>query len=313
MVSFAGEGEVRLLELQALCFRLYLDRNSDDKSSTTSEEALSDEIMKDEESKSLSMNQKLEIATSVLGDIQHEIFQRNNSHRDRVDAIHIMLEEINLRLVDLEKDAFTFKRDVVAKINDEDTNIVNFERVLRYFCARILCLESILGRLQLQHSDCRRKLKKFLIQSRQRDTIGTTIHFLDFHRIQIDLKRQVQNLNKKTNYLARVKLIVSKYHKNLTAVMDKVREVENKLHSTEGAIALRQKHIMKLDMTMKNVNEKIKKDMSTKPKNPNTETIDIMDMVGRQCDLYNAKKEFELLKRKVQINAKRNHMRRRNF
>jgi len=300
------EDEIKVFELEALCFRLFLERKSDIDNPTKVTENESVDNQEVPKSLSLSMNKKLEIATSLLGDIQHETLERKRIHSERVDSINISLEAINLRLVDLEKDAFAFKRDVVVKVNDENLGRGNNARVIRYFQARILGLESILGRLKVQHSDYKRKLKKLLVQSKQRDMVGTSIHFLDFHQLQIDTKRQIQRLYERTNELGRVKVIVSKHHSRLITTRETVLATENDLLSVDKAVVLRDKHMANLDVTIEEIKNKIEK--STQPTTSNgynKEETNIMDLIDRQHELYSLQKDLNLWKRKVDLSQKK--------
>jgi len=277
-MTLSLEKEIERLELEALCFRLYLERNH----SSTIEPTPQVTTANAQPVKPLLLNQKLEIATSLLGDIQHDTAESKRLHQQKVDTINISLEEIELRLVDLEKDAFAFKRDVVVKVDNEAPNKANVERLLRYYQSRILSLESTLDRLYLQQSDQKRTLNKLLVQLKQRESVGSSFHFLDFHQLQIDTKKQVQQLTEKTNELARVKMQESKQHGKLTVMKGQLAEIEKETQAADKAIALRQKHKVQLDDTIVTATieiEKIKQHAEQTKGGSGDDPINVMGMV----------------------------------
>jgi len=75
------------------------------------------------------------------------------------------------------------------------------------------------------------------VQLKQRESVGSSFHFLDFHQLQIDTKKQVQQLTEKTttNELARVKMPESKQHGKLTVMKGQLAEIEKDTQAADRA------------------------------------------------------------------------------
>ncbi len=302
-MNSASDGDkAKILELEKICLSLFLEQKPvrNEPFATTD-----DKIWGDGD---FPFSEKLEMSTSLLSDIQHDISEKKRAHTDKVDTIELSIEEINRRLEDLEKDVFTFKRDVVIKGNDnEATGNGGSDRVLRYFQTRILGLESTVGRLKMHHLDYKRRLHKLLLQSRQRDTAGSSIHFLDFHQLQIDTKRQIKRLQQQTNELGRIKVIVSKHLNDLSVVRKTIDQINNDIVSIDKATELREKHISKLDFDIKEMiktNERSARfipEANNNNGNGEEKNVPVMDLINRQNELYALRKELSLWKRKLDI------------
>ena len=81
----------------------------------------------------LTAPQKLEIASIVNEDLQHEIDSSAKNNEKMIDTLRAVLEETEIRIGELKRDAYEFKRDVVIGAENARTGKIMAERVTKYF------------------------------------------------------------------------------------------------------------------------------------------------------------------------------------
>ena len=109
-----------------------------------------------------------------------------------------------MRIVDLQKDAFAFKRDVVVPTmcvsdgvgagsgNKNHPRATTFgsvnsvDRVVRYFQCKILSMDATVGKLRLELSHQRNKAQRIDVQLKQKEKAGSSFHYIDFHQVSWD-------------------------------------------------------------------------------------------------------------------------------
>jgi len=240
-------------------------------------------------------------SSSRLGEIQHELVQNKNVHNALVDECHVALQNSSLCLADLEKDAFQFKRDVVSK--DENS----IACIQRYFQSRILAYEYSLDRYRLRHCDLKNKMKALVMQKKQRENSTMSLHFLDFHQLQIETKKQTQCLIERTKNLQKTKISQEKSYHELLKENEKYNRIQKQFEALDKAIELRQRHLEKLDKKISDTHQQVlnarkKKHDKSATKKSGIATLDMVELQGR---LYNLQKDLIVWERKI-IVAKTN-------
>jgi hypothetical protein len=235
--------------------------------------------------------------SSRLGEIQHNIVQNKNVHNALVDGYHVALQNSSLCLADLEKDAFQFKRDVVSK---DENNILCMQR---YFQSRILAYEYSLDRYRLRHCDLKSKMKALVMQKKQRENSTMSLHFLDFHQLQIETKKQTQCLIGRTKHLQGIKISQEKSYRELLNENEKCNQIQKQLEALDKAIAVRQRHLTKLNKKISDAHQEMlnshrKKHDKVATKQSEILTLDMVELQGR---LYSLQKDLIVWERKVVV------------
>jgi hypothetical protein len=81
----------------------------------------------------LTIPQKLDIATTINEDLQSEIDYNAKNNEKMIDTLRAVLEETDIRIGELKRDAYEFKRDVVIGAENARTGKIMAERVTKYF------------------------------------------------------------------------------------------------------------------------------------------------------------------------------------
>ena len=120
------------------------------------------------------------MASTLLGDLTHDKREQQKQFEERIDSISVLLDGSHARTVEMEKDAFAFKREAVV---GQENSPGQSDKVLRYFEKKLLNLDSTMDKLRLKQIDQNQKLGRLQIQLRQREDVGESVHYIDFHQV----------------------------------------------------------------------------------------------------------------------------------
>lgn len=136
-----------------------------------------------------------------MDDINHERSQKQTAAEKLVNALKVSLEETEMRISDLQRDAFAFKRDVVVPTmsvcggggsvgsgygplgTTTFGSTIPADRVFRYFRSKLLSMDATVDRLRLELNHQRNKVERVDVQLKQKEKAGTSFHYIDFHQV----------------------------------------------------------------------------------------------------------------------------------
>ncbi len=271
----------------------------------------------------------------MLGDLNHDKSERRKSLESGINEISVQLQAVDMRLVDLEKDAFSFKRDVLTNVGDDKTSkstrtcknnnlekgstssssVIKSEKILRHLQSKLLQLESTKDKLKLQQIDQRSKQLKLQAKLKQNDSSGNKLHYIDYHKYKVDNKKYKDELNiKRNNELERIKISFEKSEKELLELKNVLQECKNEKQNVNKSIDLRKRHLERLQekiqkqgnniKTIQIKGEEQKKSMMSKDDDEKRSydlNVDVMDIVQQQSKLFELKGLIKTWTRKVEI------------
>jgi chromosome segregation ATPase len=143
-----------------------------------------------------------------------------------IDTLRAVLEETEIRIGELKRDAYEFKRDVVVGAENSRTGKIMAERVCRYFEDKLKTIDSIIEKLRLKNSGLKSHLNKIESQLSQKEEIGDVLHYIDFHQLQIENKQYVAKIEERNEELLTVKHTTGK---TIQALNEYKRRLNEKL------------------------------------------------------------------------------------
>ena len=126
---------------------------------------------------------KLQLAIESLSKINNLLENRKEASNKLVSTIKVMLTEVDLRIVDIQRDAHNFKRDVVDGgrcIHNPDR--YKAEKLVRYFDGKFYDQESSLDKLKLLNNTFVNKKRRLESQLNQKEDLS--FHFIDYHEVR---------------------------------------------------------------------------------------------------------------------------------
>lgn len=191
----------------------------------------------------LTSEQKYDIANVVHEDLLSEIDSNKKNSEKMIDTLRAVLEETEIRIGELKRDAYEFKRDVVVGAENSRTGKIMAERVVRYFDDKFKQADAIIEKLRLKNSTLKSQINKIEAVLAQKEEVGDVLHYIDYHQLQIENKQYVAKIEERNDELLSVKLSTSKtiqalneYKRRLNKEMEDAEALRNDIISKENQL-----------------------------------------------------------------------------
>lgn len=158
----------------------------------------------------LNPDQKYEIANIVHEDLLAEMEAHRKNSEKMIDTLRAVLEETEIRIGELKRDSYEFKRDVVVGAENNRTGKVMAEKVIRYFEDKQKQVDAIIEKLRLKNSNLKSQISKLQATLTQKEDVGEALHYIDFHQLQIENKQYVAKIEERNKELSDLKTSSSK-------------------------------------------------------------------------------------------------------
>jgi DNA repair exonuclease SbcCD ATPase subunit len=254
----------------------------------------------------LTIDQKYDIANIINDDINAETDSSRKNSEKMIDTLRAVLEETEIRIGELKRDAYEFKRDVVVGAENSRTGNIMAERVTRYFEDKIKQVDSVLEKLRLKNFALKSQINKIEHQLSQKEEIGDILHYIDFHQLQIENKQYVAKIDERNEELQTVKLSTSK---TITALNECKRRLTEKLEESswlEKEISSKQTVLRKLEVEGARVEkesriEAHKKSRLRQALEEISEMPDVEDYIEQKRQMYDLDSKLKTWIKKVEI------------
>lgn len=284
----------------------------------------------------LNSEQKLEISNFVHEELLNEISTHKKTSEKMIDTLRSVLEEIEIRIGELKRDSYEFKRDVVtnsttnksSNSNKDGTmtntsalnasnnmsNIkINAERILRYYEDKNKQIDATISKLKLKNNSLKSSIHKLDILLAQKEELGDNLHYIDYHQLQIENKQYILKIEEKNNELLLIKLYGTKilrilnYNKKLLLdSIDKQNNLQSDLNNKKKLKVKLESELIKVrkefDVEKKNRN-KLRQILEEKLLMPNVEEYIMLKKNLQNLTLM--KKNWEKKVDIMEMNVKR--------
>lgn len=257
------------------------------------------------------MEQKLEIATCELEEAQKEIEESKKGSERLIDTLRAVLEEADVRIAELKKDAYEFKRDIVVGAENFRTGKTMAEKVVRYMEEKLRQKDALMEKLRLKNANLKVQGQKIDAQVRTKEEMGDVLHYIDFHQLQIENKQYVAKIEERNDELLRLKMTTGNTVQSLNHLKRKLRELMDQSSWLTNELKVKNdnnnKVKVEIDSGRKNIikeRKSLQKMNSTVPvpEGNNEDSMPkILDYVAQKANMYELQKEVADLERKLEI------------
>ena len=136
-----------------------------------------------QQNESLGIEFKLQIAIEALSQLTNTLETRKEAANKLICTLKVMLQEVDLRISDIQRSAHDFHKEVVLEGGKCTTNTERYkaEKFVRYMEQKLLEQESTLDKLTLKNNTLLTRKQKLESQlNREEDT---SFHFIDYHQV----------------------------------------------------------------------------------------------------------------------------------
>lgn len=256
--------------------------------------------------KALTAEQKVEVANAIHEELLTEIESNRRNAEKMIDTLRAVLEETEIRIGELKREAYEFKREVVVGAENARTGKIMAERVTRYFEDKLKQVDAVIEKLRLKNSTLKSQINKIETQLAQKEEIGDSLHYIDFHQLQIENKQYVVKIEERNEELLLVKLsagktiqVLNDYKKRLKDKLDEAEWLKSEVTSKTALLSKLEKE-----------DNRVSKDVKTEQRSRNrlVQQIEeaaampnIEDYIMQKREMYELQSTHANWKKKVEI------------
>lgn len=254
----------------------------------------------------LTIDQQFEIGTSELDEVNKEIEETKKTSGRLIDTLTAVLEETDVRIAELKKEAYEFKRDIVVGAENFRTGKTMAEKVIRYMEEKLRQKDAMIEKLRLKNATLKTHIKKVEIQLKHKEEMGDVLHYIDFHQLQIENKQYIAKIDERNTELLQLKMTTGKTVQVLNNLKKKLNALIHESEWLKQEIQQRTELLSKLRNDNTSVAARITKEEKQQEKlkaqvEDNSDMPQVMDYVSQKAQMFELKKEVASWQRKVEI------------
>ena len=254
----------------------------------------------------LSLQQKNDVASQESDSISKEIEETRVRSEKLIDTLRSVIEETAIRLTDLKKDAYEFKRDIVVGAENFRTGKTMAEKVVRYMEEKLRQKDAMVEKLKLKNQTLKTQLGKVDAQLRQKEEMGDVLHYIDFHQLQIENKQYVAKIEERNQELLKLKMTTGSTVQVLNTLKKQLGDIINESDWLRKEISARSEMLKRIKRDNISVNDEImvEKKKLTKFRSAKEETEgmpQVIDYVNQKRKEYEVEAKMKNWERKIEI------------
>mmetsp|Transcript_15021 Transcript_15021/g.47797 ORF Transcript_15021/g.47797 Transcript_15021/m.47797 type:complete len:331 (-) Transcript_15021:65-1057(-) len=256
----------------------------------------------------LNIDECLDIASSEFETLQKEVERTRQNSEKLVDTLKAVLEETDIRIADLKKDAYEFKRDIVVGAENFRTGKTMAEKVVRYMEEKLKQKDSAIEKLRLKNITLKGLIQKVDAQLKQKEEMGDVLHYIDFHQLQIENKQYVAKIEERNQELLQLKMTTGSTVQALNTLKKKLSQLISESEWLQKEISNRKELLEKIRIDINKVGAEIVKEEAagrklSKAADKGANMPHVLDYVGQKAEMYELKSAVKDWNRKVEIAA----------
>mgnify|MGYP000669054832 CR=1 FL=1 len=293
--------DVDALTLENQVFGRYLQRNQESEENTDGKRKRGRRA-----EKTLTIEQKLEVVQSELDDISKERNESKIASEKLIDTLKAVLEETDIRIAELKKDAYEFKRDIVVGAENMRTGKTMAEKVVRYLEDKLRQRDAMIEKLRLKNATLKTAKGKVEAQLRQKEEMGDVLHYIDFHQLQIENKQYVLKIEERNEELLRLKLTTGSTVQALNTLKNSLNKLLTESDWLAKEIKVRTEQLNKISSDSAAVHKDLMQEKRMKKKMSQSDTDSsgmpqISDYIKQKADMYELESDLKNWERKVEL------------
>ena len=216
-------------------FESYLTRNKGDESFEESQIEVERKgkgrkrAAQQQEKKELTAEDKYEIATTELEALRKNIEDGKKQSEELLEMLRAVLEETDMAIAEIKREAYEFKRDIVIGSENTKTGKVIAERLIKYMEEKIKLKDTVIKKFEMRNQQLKLHINKANAQIKQKAEAGDDLKFIDFHQLQIENKKHVNEIDDRNKKMISLKATT-------TNIVEKLNKIKGTLHGKEEAL-----------------------------------------------------------------------------
>jgi len=254
----------------------------------------------------LTVDEKCRIANMEVEELHKDIDMTKKTSEQNLDILKALLEETDIRMKEVKRDAYEFRRDIVVGAENIRTGATMAENVLKYLEDKLTQKDMLINKLLMKNQAYKTSIKKKEKQLKSKQETGDDLQYIDFHQLQIENQQFVVKIEAANQELLKLKRTSGRTVKALQAMKKKLARLtaEQKFHIDEiaerkGMLGKTEADIVKVVEEKENGrrdNKKLRVQTRSSPEVPQ-----VADYVNQKAEYYELEAQLRNWERKVDI------------
>merc|ERR1719377_62475 len=254
----------------------------------------------------LTVDEKCRIANMEVEELHRDIDMTKKTSGQNLDILKALLEETDIRMKEVKRDAYEFRRDIVVGAENIRTGATMAENVLKYLEDKLTQKDMLINKLLMKNQAYKTSIKKKEKQLKSKQETGDDLQYIDFHQLQIENQQFVVKIEAANQELLNLKRTSGRTVKALQAMKKKLARLtaEQKFHIDEiaerkGMLGKTEADIVKVVEEKENGrrdNKKLRVQTRSSPEVPQ-----VADYVNQKAEYYELEAQLRNWERKVDI------------
>jgi len=254
----------------------------------------------------LTAEQKYDIAVQEMEEIREEITQQKMESEQLLDTLRARMEECDVRIAEIKKDAYEFKRDIVTGAENFRTGKIIAEKAVRYMEDKLKAKEAVAVKLRLKNATLKQQYTKVEQSLQQKEDMGEVLHVIDFDQLKIENQQYLEKIEDRNNELLRLKLTTGNTVQVLNTLKHKLSNLTGESDWLRRETSTRKESLAKISEEITRVEQekeqaarldrKLRREENTESNMPQ-----ILDYVQQKAEQYELERSLNAWRRKVDI------------
>jgi len=146
----------------------------------------------------LTVDEKCRIANMEVEELHKDIDMTKKTSEQNLDILKALLEETDIRMKEVKRDAYEFRRDIVVGAENIRTGATMAENVLKYLEDKLTQKDMLINKLLMKNQAYKTSIKKKEKQLKSKQETGDDLQYIDFHQLQIENQQFVVKIDLRT-------------------------------------------------------------------------------------------------------------------
>lgn len=222
-----------------------------------------------------------------------------------ISLLRAIIEGIKIRINEMRKETYEFKRDIVIGGENQRTGTIMAEKVIRYFEEKLKQKAALVEKIKLKNVAMKNQLNKMDAQVKHKEEQGDSLHSIDFHQLKIKSSQFNQKINERNTELLKLKMTTGKTVQVLNTAKRNLNDLLMESKRLRNDIKDRQESTVKLTDELARVEAEVRKERKKNKKykiqQSNPDMPQVLDYVNQKSNVYALENEVRNWERKVEI------------
>eukprot|EP00435_Cladocopium_sp_Y103_P032796 s2113_g8.t1 len=254
----------------------------------------------------LSLEDRFRIANQEMEALTKDIAQTKLTSDQNLDILKALMEETDIRIAEVKRDAYEFRRDIVVGAENPRTGKTVAEKVLKYMEDKLTQKDMQINKLLMKNQAYKVAIKKAEAQLKSKAETGDDLQYIDFHQLQIENSQFVKRIEEANQELIELKRragrtvkILNNMKKKLSSLTAEAKFLEDEIKERKAMLAKTEHDIVKVVEEKEAARKEHKKLRAQSRQSP--EMPQVVDYVSQKAEAYELEAQKRNWERKVEL------------